>query len=176
MLSLGIQTINYMATRFGDKELGLSADKLIITVLLIQFVAILGSWLFSLLSKKYGNKLALQIGLLGWALICVSAFFMDKNNPNIDYQFYMLGGAVGLVLGGVQALARSSYSKLLPKTNDNTIYFSFYDIVEKIALILGGIIFAWVLYLTGSMQYSALILGIFFIFAILLLIPIKNES
>ncbi len=176
MLSLGIQTISYMATRFGDKELGLPANKLIITVLLIQFVAILGSWLFSLLSTKFGNKLALQIGLFGWALICVSAFFMNKNNPNVDLQFYLLGAAVGLVLGGVQALARSSYSKLLPKTNDNTIYFSFYDIVEKIALILGGVIFAWVLYLTGSMQYSALILGIFFVFAILLLIPIKNPK
>ncbi|MXV38129.1 MFS transporter [Flavobacteriaceae bacterium Ap0902] len=175
-LSVGIQTINYMATRFGDKELELDSSKLIITILVIQFVAILGSYLFSRLSTKFGNLISLKIGLLIWAGICFSAFLMDKDNLYVEYQFYGLGAAVGLVLGGVQALTRSTYSKLLPQSNDNTIFFSFYDIIEKIALILGSFIFAQVLYFTGSMQYAALTLSIFFIVAIHLLSFIKQKD
>lgn len=175
-LSVGIQTINYMATRFGDKELELESSKLIVTILLIQFVAILGSYLFSRFSKRLGNLKTLQIGLAIWAIICFSAFLMDKNNTYVEYEFYALGAAVGLVLGGVQALTRSTYSKLLPKTNDNTIFFSFYDIVEKIALILGSFIFGQILYLTGSMQYAALTLSIFFVISIVLLAFIKDRN
>lgn len=176
LFSVGIQTINYMATIFGKDELGLDVNKLIITILLIQFVAVLGSYLFARLSKRYGNLIALSIGLLIWAAICLAAFTMQRSNPWIEYQFYALGAAVGLVLGGVQSLARSTYSKLLPETTDNTIYFSFYDIVEKIALILGSFIFAQVLYLTGSMQFSALSLGIFFIMAIVFLWQVKIKQ
>lgn len=176
LLSIGIQTIIYMSSRFGDKELNLDSSKLIITILLIQFVAILGSWFFSVLSEKIGNKKALQTGLTIWMLICVGAFMMNKENPYVEYQFYALGALLGLVLGGVQSLTRSTYSKILPKTNENTIYFSFYDIVEKIALILGGFIFAIVLYLTGSMQYSALVLGIFFLLSILMLHFVKTDK
>ncbi|MRJ09198.1 MFS transporter [Ornithobacterium rhinotracheale] len=175
-LSVGIQTINYMASRFGDEELGLDSNKLIIAILLIQFVAVAGSYLFAYLSKKMGNLSALQVGLVIWAGICVSAFLMHRDDTYVTAEFYALGAAVGLVLGGVQALCRSSYSKLLPKSNDNTIYFSFYDIVEKIALILGSFLFAQVLYLMGSMQYSALCLGIFFILAIIFLRLIKDDK
>ena len=176
LLSVGIQTINYMATIFGKDELGLDDTKLIITILLIQFVAVAGSWLFSKLSGKFGNLNALRIGLFIWALICFAAFLMQKTDAYIEFEFYALGATVGLVLGGVQALTRSTYSKLLPKTNDNTVYFSFYDIVEKIALILGSFIFAQVLYLTGSMQYSALTLSIFFLASIFLLKFIRMKD
>lgn len=176
LLSIGIQTIIYMSSRFGDKELNLDSSKLIITILLIQFVAILGSWFFSVLSGKIGNKKALQTGLTIWMIICVGAFMMNKENPYVEYQFYVLGALLGLVLGGVQSLTRSTYSKILPKTNENTIYFSFYDIVEKIALILGSFIFAQVLYLTGSMQYSALVLGIFFLLSIFMLHFVKIDK
>ncbi|MBV7441873.1 MFS transporter [Weeksellaceae bacterium TAE3-ERU29] len=174
-LSVGIQTINYMASRFGDKELELDANKLILTILIIQFVAVGGSYLFAFLSKKLGNLKALQLGLCIWAGICIGAFVIDKSDTYIEYEFYLIGGLVGLVLGGVQSLSRSTYSKLLPKTNDNTIYFSFYDIIEKIALIIGSFVFAQVLYLTGSMQYSALSLGVFFIISIILLRFIKTK-
>lgn len=174
-LSVGIQTINYMATRFGDQELDLPSQNLIITILLIQFVAIAGSYLFSWLSLKIGNIKALQLGLLIWVGICIGAFLMQKTDPWVMYEFYALGAFVGLVLGGVQALARSSYSKLLPPTTDNAIYFSFFDIVEKIALILGSFVFAQVLYLTGSMQYSALCLALFFILSIFLLKLINKK-
>lgn len=174
-LSIGIQTINYMATRFGDQELNLPAQNLIITILLIQFVAVAGSYLFSWLSLKLGNIKALQLGLLIWTGICIGAFLMRKDDPWVMYKFYALGAFVGLVLGGVQALARSFYSKLLPPTGDYAIYFSFFDIVEKLALILGSFIFAQVLYLTGSMQYSALCLATFFILSIFLLKLISKK-
>ena len=176
LLSVGIQTINYMATIFGKDELGLDDTKLIITILLIQFVAVLGSWLFSRLSARFGNLNALRTGLFIWALICLAAFLMHRTDPYIELEFYALGATVGLVLGGVQALTRSTYSKLLPATNDNTVYFSFYDIVEKVALILGSFIFAQVLYLTKSMQYSALTLSVFFLAAIVLLRFIKMRN
>lgn len=176
LLSVGIQTINYMATIFGKDELGLETNKLIITILLIQFVAVGGSYLFSRLSKRLGNLNALSIGLIIWALICLGAFLMHRTDTYVEYEFYALGMTVGLVLGGVQALTRSTYAKLLPETNDNTIFFSFYDIVEKIALILGSFLFAQVLYLTGSMQYSALSLGIFFVLSIVLLRQIKMKE
>lgn len=173
LFSVGIQTINYMATIFGKDELGLDTDKLIITILLIQFVAVFGSYLFARLSKRFGNLNALSLGLLIWAFICLAAYSMQRSDPWIEYQFYALGACVGLVLGGVQSLARSTYSKLLPQTTDNTTYFSFYDVVEKVALILGSFIFAQVLYLTGSMQLSALSLGIFFLVAIVFLRQVK---
>lgn len=173
-LSVGIQTINYMASRFGDQELGLDSTNLIIAILLIQFVAVGGSYLFAYLSKKMGNLPALQVGLVIWAGICFSAFLIHRDDKYVTAEFYAMGAAVGLVLGGVQSLCRSSYSKLLPESNDNTIYFSFYDIVEKLALILGSFIFAQVLYLMGSMQYSALCLGIFFILSIIFLRLIKK--
>lgn len=176
LLSVGIQTINYMATIFGKDELGLDDTKLIITILLIQFVAVIGSWLFSRLSGRTGNLRALSLGLLIWAGICFAAFMMHRTDTYIEYEFYALGAAVGLVLGGVQALTRSTYSKLLPETNDNTVYFSFYDIVEKIALILGSFIFAQILWLTGSMQYSALTLSVFFLASIVLLRFIRMKD
>lgn len=168
-LSVGVQTIIYMATRFGYEELELPQMNLILTILVIQFVAVVGSYMFSWLSSKYGNIKALQGGLLIWVGICVGTFLMDKTDEWINYEFYILGAFVGLVLGGVQSLSRSTYSKLLPKTNDNATFFSFYDIVEKIALILGSFIFGQVLYFTGSMQYSSLCLGVFFVISILLL-------
>lgn len=173
-LSVGIQTINYMASRFGDEELQLDSSKLIITILVIQYVAVIGSYTFAHLSKRFGNLIALQIGLVIWSLICLSAFLMRAENPWVEYQFYALGAAVGMVLGGVQALTRSTYSKLLPQSMDNATFFSFYDIVEKIALILGSFLFAQVLFLMGSMQYSALTLAIFFIAAIIILQRMKK--
>ena len=176
LLSVGIQTINYMATIFGKDELGLDTTKLIITILLIQFVAILGSFLFSKFSAWWGNLTSLKIGLVIWSLICLAAFLMRSTDKYVEYEFYALGATVGLVLGGIQALTRSTYAKLLPITNDNTIYFSFYDIVEKIALILGSFLFAKVLEWTGSMQYSALSLAIFFVLSFFMLNFIKMKK
>lgn len=141
--SVGMQTIFLMATLFGKSEINLAQDKLILTLLLIQIEAIIGALIFSTLSKKIGNKNVLTITIAFWIFACLSAYYLKKENPNVEYQFYGVAAVVGLVMGGIQSMSRSTYSRLLPKYSmDNTTYFSFYDVLEKIAIILGTFIFA----------------------------------
>lgn len=165
--SMGVQTIILLATPFGTKELGLDTSKLIITILLIQFVGVAGAYLFAKISKKIGNLNGLKIAILIWMLVCFGAFLMDKNDPYIEYQFYVLGGVVGLVMGGIQSLGRSTYSKMLPIEGEHASYFSFYDVTEKLALVLGTFVYGFMEELTGSMHNSALALGIFFLMALI---------
>ena len=176
LLSVGVQTIILLATIFGSIELGLGTTNLIVTVLLIQFVAILGAYIFSRVSKKYGNFKAIKITLVIWILVCLAAFMLEKELPNVEYYFYALGGLLGLVLGAIQSLTRSTYSKLLPKTQDNATYFSFYDVTEKIAIVLGTFVFGFLIYLTGSMQWSVLSLGLFFIASLVVLSSLKSTE
>ena len=176
LLSVGVQTIILLATIFGSIELGLGTTNLIVTVLLIQFVAILGAYIFSRVSKKYGNFKAIKITLVIWILVCLAAFMLEKELPNVEYYFYALGGLLGLVLGAIQSLTRSTYSKLLPKTQDNATYFSFYDVTEKIAIVLGTFVFGFLIYLTGSMQWSVLSLGLFFIASLVVLSGLKSTE
>ena len=176
LLSVGVQTIILLATIFGSIELGLGTTNLIVTVLLIQFVAILGAYIFSKVSKKYGNFKAIKITLVIWILVCLAAFMLEKELPNVEYYFYALGGLLGLVLGAIQSLTRSTYSKLLPKTQENATYFSFYDVTEKIAIVLGTFVFGFLIYLTGSMQWSVLSLGLFFIASLVVLSGLKSTE
>ena len=176
LLSVGVQTIILLATIFGSIELGLGTTNLIVTVLLIQFVAILGAYVFSKVSKKYGNFKAIKITLVIWILVCLAAFMLEKELPNVEYYFYALGGLLGLVLGAIQSLTRSTYSKLLPKTQENATYFSFYDVTEKIAIVLGTFVFGFLIYLTGSMQWSVLSLGLFFIASLVVLSGLKSTE
>ena len=176
LLSVGVQTIILLATIFGSIELGLGTTNLIVTVLLIQFVAILGAYVFSKVSKKYGNFKAIKITLVIWILVCLAAFMLEKELPNVEYYFYALGGLLGLVLGAIQSLTRSTYSKLLPKTQENATYFSFYDVTEKIAIVLGTFVFGFLIYLTGSMQWSVLSLGLFFIASLVFLSGLKSTE
>ena len=176
LLSVGVQTIILLATIFGSIELGLGTTNLIVTVLLIQFVAILGAYIFTRVSKKYGNFKAIKITLVIWILVCLAAFVLEKELPNVEYYFYALGGLLGLVLGAIQSLTRSTYSKLLPKTQDNATYFSFYDVTEKIAIVLGTFVFGFLIYLTGSMQWSVLSLGLFFIASLVVLSGLKSTE
>ena len=176
LLSVGVQTIILLATIFGSIELGLGTTNLIVTVLLIQFVAILGAYIFTKVSKKYGNFKAIKITLVIWILVCLAAFMLEKELPNVEYYFYALGGLLGLVLGAIQSLTRSTYSKLLPKTQENATYFSFYDVTEKIAIVLGTFVFGFLIYLTGSMQWSVLSLGLFFIASLVVLSRLKSTE
>ncbi len=175
-LSVGVQTIILMAGIFGSEELGLPTLNLILTILLVQIVAILGAYLFSRLSDKIGNLASLKITLLIWGIVCFIAFVLDKKQPNVDYYFYAMGIVLGFVLGATQSLTRSTYSKLLPETHDHATYFSFYDVTEKIAIVLGMIVFGLLLALTGSMQYSVLALAVFFLVAFLVLYKIKRTT
>jgi UMF1 family MFS transporter len=106
-------------------------------------------------------------------LVCLAAFNLHKNLPNVDILFYGLGGVLGLVLGAIQSLSRSTYSKLLPETEDHATYFSFYDVTEKIAIVLGTFVYGLLYALTDSMQWSVLCLAIFFIISFILLNSLK---
>lgn len=170
--SMGVQTVMYLAATFGDKELGLPGDQLILTVMIIQFVAIAGSYLFAFLSKKFGNKFSLIIMVFIWILICGAAYFVYS-----VYEFYALAFVVGLVMGGIQSLSRSTFSKLIPRTTtDHASYFSFYDVTEKLAIVLGTFSYGFIEQLTGSMRNSSLMLGIFFLvgFGFLTLVSIPK--
>lgn len=176
LFSVGVQTIILMAGIFGSKELGLPTLDLIAVILLVQIVGILGAFLFSRLSKIIGNLSTLKITIAIWAMVCLIAFSLDKSQENVNYYFYGLGALIGLVMGAIQSLSRSTYSKLLPETEDHATYFSFYDVTEKIAIVLGMVVFGLLISLTGSMQWSVLFLGIFFILSFVLLNFVRKTA
>ena len=163
--SMGVQTVIYLAASFGDKELGMPGDKLILTVMIIQFVAIGGSYLFAFISRRLGNKTSLISMVFIWIGICVAAYFVVSIN-----QFYALAFVVGMVMGGIQSLSRSTFAKLIPaQTTDHASFFSFFDITERIAVVLGTFSYGIIEHFTGSMRNSALFLGIFFVLGIIFL-------
>jgi len=176
LLIVGVQTIILLATIFGSKELGLETISLIITVLLIQLVAIVGAAVFSRVSKRFGNLKALKITISIWIVVCFCAFLLHKDMPNVSLYFYGLGGLLGLVLGAIQSLTRSTYSKLLPETNDHATYFSFYDVTEKIAIVLGTFVYGLLYAITDSMQWSVLSLAIFFLASFIVISTLKKTK
>ena len=169
MYSIGVQTIILMAGIFGSKELGLPTLDLIAVILLVQIVGIIGAFAFSRLSDRIGNITTLKITVLIWAIVCFVAFLLDKSQENIHLYFYGLGALIGLVMGAIQSLSRSTYSKLLPETKDHATYFSFYDVTEKLAIVFGMLVFGLLVSLTGSMQYIVLFLAVFFLISFVLL-------
>ena len=169
LFSIGVQTIILMAGIFGSKELGLETSELISAILLVQFVAIAGAAIFSKLSKRKGNLFALKVTILVWMLVCFSAYMLDKNQENVNLYFYGLGGLIGLVMGAIQSLSRSTYSKMLPETEDHATYFSFYDVSQKLSIVLGTALYATMDVFTGSIRLAILIFALFFIPSIFLL-------
>lgn len=163
--NMGVQTVMLAATNFGSKVLGLPANNLIITVVLIQLVAIIGAYLMAYLSKRFGNFQTLIGVVVFWIFICVAGYYMQT-----EYHFYFLALAVGMVMGGIQALSRSTYSKLMPATTDTASFFSFYDVAEKIAIVIGLSAFGYIEEFTGSMRNSVLSLMFFFTIGLLGLI------
>lgn len=176
LLSVGVQTIILMAAIFGSNELGLPSSSLIVTIILVQIVAIFGAAIFSRISRAFGNIKALKITLAIWTVVCFLAFLLDKNQENVDIYFYGLGGLLGLVQGAIQSLTRSTYSKLLPETQDHATYFSFYDVTEKIAIVLGTFVFGFLIAITNSMQWSVLFLAIFFLASFIVLSFVKKTK
>ncbi len=175
--SVGMQTIFLMATLFGKREINMAQEKLILTLLLIQIEAIIGALFFSWLSKKIGNKNVISITVAMWIGACLAAYYLNKENPNVEYQFYGIAGVIGLVMGGLQAMSRSTYSKLLPTDSmDNTTYFSFYDVLEKLAIILGTFIFATLIEHYNNMRYAALSMTIFFAIGLILIRFMKGKK
>ena len=168
--SVGMQTIFLMATLFGKSEINLAQDKLILTLLLIQIEAIIGALFFSRLSRRIGNKNVISITVILWIVACLSAYYLNKENPNVEYQFYGIAAIIGLVMGGLQAMSRSTYSKLLPQDSmENTTFFSFYDVLEKLAIILGTFIFSFMIEKYHNMRFSALSMSVFFAVGLILI-------
>jgi MFS transporter, UMF1 family len=164
--NMGVQTVMLAATLYGKSELEIPVQNLIIAILLIQLVAIPGAYLISKLSGRIGNFQALMIVIFFWILICIAAFFVPKH---AIVQFYILGACVGFVMGGIQSLSRSTYSKLMPETKDTASFFSFYDVTEKIAVVIGMLSFGYITELTGSQRGSVLALAAFFVIGLLIL-------
>ena len=169
--SAGVQTVIFLASIFAKKELGFETAELIVVVLILQIVAIAGAYLAAKLSEWRGNKFALYCELIVWTAICLLAYFVSGKT-----QFYFIAGAVGLVMGGVQSLSRSTYAKVIPQSQrgetartDTTSWFSFYDVLEKVAIVLGTFLFGFLDALTGSMRLSILILSVFFLLGMVFL-------
>lgn len=173
--SMAVQTVMIIAVYFGEKEIQWIDDSqrtmgLIISILMIQLVAISGAFLTSFASSKIGNINALILINILWVFICVYAYTI--NTPN---EFYIAAASVGLVMGGIQSLSRSTYSKLLPDTKDTTSFFSFYDITEKLGIVIGMALYGYIADLTGKMQNAILFLIIFFIVGVVLLMRIPRK-
>ena len=176
LYSIGVQTIILLAGIYGKKELGIETNKLIITILLIQVIAIFGAFVFARISERIGNIKTLKLTIAIWGIICFAAYLLDANNEYIDLQFYTLGGIIGMVLGAIQSLSRSTYSKLLPETEDHATYFSFFDVTEKVAIVLGTFIFGFVGSITDSLRNSIFILAVFFLFGYMVLSFMKKNE
>ncbi|MCO6479044.1 MAG: MFS transporter [Phaeodactylibacter sp.] len=164
---MGVQTVMFMAASFGEKEVKMGLTELIATVLTLEFIGIGGAFLFAWLSRKRGNIPALAIAVLVWIGICIGAYFIRT-----PLHFYIAAFFIGLVMGGIQSLSRSTYSKLIPKTENNAGYFSFYDVCEKVAMMCGLVMFGTLDNVFGSMRNSIIALGIWFTIGLVLLVRV----
>jgi UMF1 family MFS transporter len=166
-ISMGVQTVMLAATLYGKSELQIETTSLIIAILIIQLIAIPGAFAIAKLSEKTSNLFALTVCIFVWIGICIGAYFIPAKNA---MAFYSLAVVVGFVMGGIQSLCRSTYAKLMPETRDTASYFSFYDVTEKIAIVIGMFSFGFINELTGSQRFSVLALMVFFIVALAFLL------
>ena len=165
LFSMGVQTVMLLAPLFADKEIGMGADEMIYIVLILQILAIGGAFFFAWLSKLKGNGFAISSTLFIWTFICIAGYFMQDK-----ISFYTLAAFLGFVMGGIQSMSRSTYSKLIPtEAKDTASYFSFYDITEKLAIVIGSLSYGFIDQITGSMRYSMVFMSLFFISGFILL-------
>ena len=174
--SMAVQTVMLVATYFGAQEIAWSSKAesttgLIICILIIQLVAVLGAVLTSRASEKFGNIPTLIFINSIWAVFCALAFFIT-----LPIHFYVMASIAGLVMGGIQALSRSTYSKLLPETQDTASFFSFYDVAEKIGIVIGMLVYGIIDQITGSPRLAIVFLGVFFVIAIFLLKRVPKKG
>jgi MFS transporter, UMF1 family len=170
--NMGAQTVMYLGALFGGQELKLPPESLIITILLIQLVAIPGAYLFSILSEKVGNTKSLSYIVLIWIVVCIAGYYVYTRN-----EFYVLATGIGFVMGGIQSLSRSTYAKMLPAdTHDTASYFSFYDVCDRLSTVLGTFMFGLVNQLTGSMRMSLLFLTVIFVIGYVILKQIPSKK
>lgn len=174
--SMAVQTAILVATYFGAQEISWSSKEestigLIVCILLIQLVAVLGAFLTSRASAKFGNIPTLIFINSFWIILCFVSFFITK-----PIEFYIMASFVGLVMGGIQSLSRSTYSKLLPQTDDTVSFFSFYDVAEKIGIVIGMMVYGIIDQVTGSPRFGIASLALFFIIAVILLNRVPRKA
>ena len=173
----GVQTVLYLAGTFAEKELAFEADELILLILALQLFGALGAWAFAKLSERLGNKVTLLILVSLWTAVCVLAYMTHDK-----WKFYLLAVLVGLTMGGIQALSRATYGKLIDKhPEDSASFFSFYNVMYYLSIMMGTFIFGLLSQWTGSMRYSILALGGLFVIGALLLsrvhiVPSGNQE
>lgn len=175
VFSMALQTVMLVAAYFGEQEILWSAEEkttgLIVSILLIQIIAIFGALMSSKLANRWGNIKTLILLNAIWVMLCVSAYFIYE-----PIEFYIVAGFVGLCMGGIQSVARSTYSQLIPETLDTTSYFSFYDVAEKVGIVIGMLMYATVDQVTGSMRNAILFFVVFFFVGGILLIRLERGN
>ncbi len=168
-LSMGVQTVILLASLFGEKEVKMESTELIIVIIVVQLVGMLGAWLFSKISQWKTTRISLLICLFLWFFLCFRAYFVQEK-----LSFFILAGLLGLIMGGIQSQSRSFYSKLLPRNSpDKASFFSFYDILEKIAIVIGTFSYATIENMTGSLRNSMVTMSIFFVLSFVFIFFIK---
>jgi MFS transporter, UMF1 family len=169
--SMGVQTVMLAATLFGSQVLKLPTEKLIVCILIIQIVAVGGAYTMAKLSDRFGNFRVLMFVVIMWIGICIAAYMITT-----EMQFYIIAVLVGLVMGGIQSLSRSTYAKTMPETVDTASFFSFYDVTEKLAIVIGMFSFGLIQELTGNMRNSVLALIVFFALGLIGLISTLQKQ
>ena len=172
--SIALQTVILVATYFGEAEINWNEGEktfgLILSILLIQLIAVVGAILSAKISERIGNLRTLISLNIIWALICVFGYYIETPT-----EFYIAAGLVGLVMGGIQALSRSTFSKFIPSTINNTSYFSFYDVSQKLSIVIGMTLFATIDQITGSMRNSILVFFVFFVVGAIILMKLNKK-
>ena len=172
--SIALQTVILVATYFGEAEISWNEGEktfgLILSILLIQLIAVVGAILSAKISERIGNLRTLISLNIIWALICVFGYYVETST-----EFYIAAGLVGLVMGGIQALSRSTFSKFIPSTINNTSYFSFYDVSQKLSIVIGMTLFATIDQITGSMRNSILVFLVFFVVGAIILVKLNKK-
>jgi len=174
IFSFSLQTIIFIASYFGVTEIEWSSSSeqtagLIISVILIQIIAIVGAILFTKAADKFGNIVVLTIAIASWSIICGYAYFITT-----PIQFYLIAGFVGFLMGGTQTIARATYSLFIPETKDTTSFFSFYDVTEKIGIVIGMVLYGLAAQITGNIRFSILIFMFFFLLGAILLLRVPK--
>jgi UMF1 family MFS transporter len=172
LFNMGAQTVMYLGALFGSQELHLPEDALIITILLIQLVAIPGAYFCARLSGWVGNIKALGLIVFVWIFVCAYAYTVTS-----QFNFYLLATAIGFVMGGIQSNSRATYAKLCPKgEKDTASYFSFYDVCDRMSTVIGTFMFGLIIQLTGNMRFSILVLTFVFGASLLFLRPLLRST
>ena len=171
--NMGVQTIMLVAALFGKGELDIPSTNLIIAILLVQLIAVPGAFVISKLSASLGNLSTLMLCVVLWVGICIYGYTIPRGDIA---QFYIISSIIGFVMGGTQSLSRSTYSKLMPVTKDTASFFSFYDVTEKISLVVGLFLFGFLTEKTGSQRVSVLALMTLFIIGLFLLVFTRSTQ